>query len=84
MYRPASARALPLLTVLGLVSAAALPAHAADKVSCSGHELLSNPRPESSCNDVKPLIYPSPDAALRALVRRRRQPYATPDMESQR
>ena len=61
---------------------ASLPAYAADDV-CSGHNLLQNPRPELSCTDVKPLIYPSPDAALRAVV----LPvdvslYATPDMES--
>ena len=53
------------------------------QVACSGHKLLPIPRPESSCGDVKPQIYPSPDGALRALV----LPvdvslYATPDMES--
>ncbi len=53
------------------------------QVACSGHKLLPIPRPESSCSDVKPQIYPSPDGALRALV----FPvdvslYATPDMES--
>ena len=53
------------------------------QVACSGHKLLPIPRPESSCGDVKPQIYPSPDGALRALV----FPvdvslYATPDMES--
>ena len=56
---------------------------AAAQVACSGHKLLPKPRPESSCSDVKPQIYPSPDGALRALV----FPvdvslYATPDMES--
>jgi len=64
------------------VSAATLPAAAAE-LACSGHKLLRDPRPESSCSNVKPAIYASPDGALRALV----FPvdvslYATPDMES--
>jgi len=64
-----------------MASATLLPANADD--ACSGHKLLSTPRPELSCYDVKPLIFPSPDGALRALV----LPvdvslYATPDMES--
>src|SRR5262249_57834796 len=42
-----------------------------------------NRRPESSCSNVKPVIYASPDGALRGVV----LPvdvslYATPDMES--
>jgi hypothetical protein len=50
---------------------------------CSGHQLLRTRRAESSCTDLKPRIYPSPDGALRALV----FPVdisldATPDMES--
>ena len=50
---------------------------------CSGHQLLRTRRPESSCTDAKPRVYPSPDGALRALV----FPVdvsldATPDMES--
>jgi hypothetical protein len=66
-----------------LVAAARLPANAADRVPCSGHELLSKPRPEQSCNDVRPRIYPSPDAALRALVLPADISLdATPDMES--
>jgi len=53
------------------------------QVACSGHKLLPIPRPESSCSNVEPGIYPSPDGALRALV----LPvdvslHATPDMES--
>jgi hypothetical protein len=59
------------------------PAPALGEVVCSGHKLLPTPRPESSCSNVKPMIYASPDGALRALV----FPvdislYATPDMES--
>jgi hypothetical protein len=50
---------------------------------CSGHKLLPKPRPESSCQNVAPQSYPSPDKALTAAV----LPvdvslYATPDMES--
>jgi len=71
------------LLTAGLSSATLLPAPALAQVVCSGHKLLSSPRPESSCSSIKPRIYPSPDGALRALV----LPvdiglYATPDMES--
>ena len=60
-----------------------LPADARDGVACSGHELLSAPRPELSCNDVKPQVYPSPDKALRALVLPADVSLdTTPDMES--
>ena len=50
---------------------------------CTGHKLLRTPRPELSCNNVKPRIYPSPDGTSRALV----YPVdislnATPDLES--
>ena len=70
------------LSILGLASMT-FATDAPAQVACSGHKLLPIPRPESSCSDVKPQIYPSPDGALRALV----LPvdvslYATPDMES--
>ena len=70
------------LSILGLVSVT-FANDASAEVACSGHKLLPIPRPQSSCSDVKPRIYPSPDGALRALV----FPvdvslYATPDMES--
>src|SRR5262250_1234542 len=70
------------LSILGLASMT-FTTDAPAQVACSGHKLLPRPRPESSCSDVKPQIYPSPDGALRALV----FPvdvslYATPDMES--
>src|ERR1700719_598096 len=69
-------------SIFGLVSMT-FATDAPAQVPCSGHKLLPIPRPESSCSDVKPQIYPSPDGALRALV----FPvdvslYATPDMES--
>jgi hypothetical protein len=72
-----------LLAIQGMASATLAPAAARDDAVCSGHELLSTPRPESSCTDVKPQPYLSPDGALRALI----FPvdvslYATPDMES--
>jgi hypothetical protein len=70
------------LSIPGMV-AALLPASASGAVRCGGHELLSTPRPEQSCTDLKPRIYPSPDAALRALVLPTDISLnATPDMES--
>src|SRR5258708_38138194 len=70
-------------SVVGVLSAPILSAGALAEDRCTGHELLSIPRSESSCLTVRPQIYPSPDAALRALV----LPvdvdlHATPDMES--
>src|SRR5262249_44962548 len=70
------------LSILSLVSVTFANDVSAE-VACSGHKLLPIPRPQSSCSDVKPRIYPSPDGALRALV----FPvdvslYATPDMDS--
>jgi hypothetical protein len=70
------------LAVLGM-AAALLPANAADRIRCSGHELLSKPRPEGSCSDLKPRIYPSPDGAARAVVFPADISLdSTPDMES--
>jgi hypothetical protein len=43
-----------LALILGMVPVAQLSAQPRDGVVCSGHELLSTPRPESSCFDVKP------------------------------
>jgi hypothetical protein len=83
MRRQLSSAMSLLLSILGMAAATLVPAAALDDASCSGHKLLSAPRPESSCSDVKPQIYPSPDGALRALV----LPvdislHASPDMES--
>jgi hypothetical protein len=69
--------------IAGVSSAPMLSTEALADDHCSGHELLSIPRAESSCLTTRPQVYPSPDAALRALV----FPvdadlYATPDMES--
>jgi hypothetical protein len=72
-----------ILRLLAVVAMALLPAVAVARAPCSGHKLLPTPRPESSCTNVKPKIYPSPDGTLRAVV----YPvdislHATPDMES--
>ncbi len=72
---------VPWLSVVGSVALLSADALAADP--CTGHKLLRAPRPELSCNNVKPVIYPSPDGASRALV----YPVdislnATPDLES--
>ena len=71
------------LSVLGVGSVTLLSADALAADPCTGHKLLRTPRPELSCNNVKPRIYPSPDGTSRALV----YPVdislnATPDMES--
>jgi len=76
-------RKLMLPLPLSILGVALLAADAAAQVPCSGHKLLPTPRPEASCSNVKPVVYPSPDGALRALV----FPvdvslHATPDMES--
>jgi hypothetical protein len=74
-----------LVLVLGVAATAALSAaaYAQAPAMCTGHALLSTPRPETSCLTQQPQIYPSPDGAVRALV----YPadvdlYATPDIES--
>jgi hypothetical protein len=74
---------LSILPLLAVVAMELLSAVAVAQVPCSGHKLLPTPRPESSCTNLKPKIYPSPDGTLRALV----YPvdislHATPDMES--
>jgi len=66
-----------------LASATLLSTGALAADTCTGHKLLRTPRPELSCGNVKPRIYPSPDGTTRALV----YPVdislnATPDMES--
>lgn len=50
---------------------------------CRGHKQLPNPRPATSCQEIVPEVYNSPDGELQALV----LPvgvslYATPDIES--
>jgi hypothetical protein len=70
-------------SLLALAMTILLPADGFGQEACSGHKLLPKPRPEASCRNVAPQVFPSPDKALRALV----LPvdvslYATPDMES--
>jgi hypothetical protein len=75
--------ALLLCPSLLAMAAAVFPANAADRVVCSGHELLPKPRPEGSCSDLKPRIYLAPDRALHALVLPADISLdTTPDMES--
>jgi hypothetical protein len=74
---------VPSLSVLGVALASLPSADALAAGPCAGHKLLSAPRAESSCSNVKPQVYPSPDGTLRAVV----YPVdislnATPDMES--
>lgn len=75
-------RLLPI-SILAAASAAVLAAGALADAPCSGHKLLTTPRPEGSCRNVVPRIFVSPDKAMRASV----LPVdvsldATPDMES--
>jgi hypothetical protein len=75
-------RLLPIFVVVA-VSVTPLPADAIADAWCSGHRLLTKPRPEASCRFVVPQVFVSPDKALRATV----VPvdvslYASPDMES--
>jgi hypothetical protein len=72
-----------LASLFALAMTILLPADGFGQEACSGHKLLPKPRPEASCRNVAPQVFPSPDKALRALV----LPvdvslYATPDMES--
>jgi hypothetical protein len=71
------------LALLATIAAIVLLPSAALADECSGHQLLSKPRPETGCQTLAPKIYASPDHALHAVV----LPvdvslYATPDMES--
>jgi hypothetical protein len=64
-----SIKFLPAAIVAAL-SATLFPADVLADIYCSGHRLLSNPRPEASCRDIVAQIFVSPDKALRALARR--------------
>ncbi len=55
----------------------------ADGPQCDGHQLLSKPRPETSCQTFKAQILVSPDKATHAqILPADVNLYATPDMES--
>src|SRR5262249_33632992 len=49
------------LSLLSVLPAALLLTPLRAEIACTGHKLLSNPRPESSCSNVKPVSYASPD-----------------------
>ena len=76
--------ALLTLPVVAGLAAALLPGSAlAADAPCSGHQSLSKSRPETSCREVVPKLYVSPDKMLHALI----YPSdisleTTPDMES--
>ncbi len=79
------ARSLKVLatTILALAAAAPLGVAARADDQCSGHQLLSAPRQEQSCQTVVLQVFDSPDGKTHALA----YPddislYATPDMES--
>jgi hypothetical protein len=79
-----------LVTILSSLSPLALattiillPEHGFAAVACSGHKLLSQPRPEESCLELVQQVYRSPDKELHAIVLPADVSlYATPDMES--
>jgi hypothetical protein len=77
-------KASRLLAILGVTTACVMPLRdGLAREPCSGHQLLQTPRPETSCLDVAPKVFVSPDKELRGVV----LPvdvslYATPDMES--
>jgi hypothetical protein len=71
------------ISILLTASATLLPLEALADAQCSGHELLTTPRPEASCREVIAQIFVSPDKATHALVLPADVSlYATPDMES--
>jgi hypothetical protein len=75
----------PLLLSLALSVAAALllPRAALADTPCSGHELLPAPRPQGSCQTVKPKSFTAPDKKTNASVLAvDKSLNATPDMES--
>jgi hypothetical protein len=75
-------RAIRYLVVLAAATTW-LPADALTDSQCSGHKLLSPPRPETSCRDLTLQIFVSPDKAQRAVVFPADISLdATPDMES--
>ncbi len=77
---PASILAISILT---MASATLVSGYAFADDQCSGHQLLSKPRPETSCQTDKARIYISPDKKTHASVLADDVSlYATPDMES--
>jgi hypothetical protein len=74
-------QAMLLLVAMAALAMPQAPAHAA--AACAGHQLLSKPRPEASCETATPQIFVSPDKAMHALVLPADVSLdTTPDMES--
>jgi hypothetical protein len=61
-------RLLRPISIAAATAAVLLSADALADSLCSGHKLLTKPRPEASCRNVVPEIFVSPDRTLRALV----------------
>jgi hypothetical protein len=74
----------PLSLVLVAITAAVLPPWGAFAAApCSGHLLLSQPRAQGSCQDVKPRTFTSPDKkTIASVLAVDKGLNATPDMES--
>ena len=65
------------------LAATLLPANGLADQACSGHKLLSTPRPEGSCRNIPPEVFVAPDKTLRAVVVGADISLdTTPDMES--
>jgi hypothetical protein len=74
---------LSVLVAVPLGAMAFISGAASARDPCRGHQLLPAPRAASSCKDVKPSSFRSPDGMLTALVFPADPSlHATPDMES--
>jgi hypothetical protein len=72
-----------LLLLLVFPLAALMPAVAFAGTPCSGHKLLPKPRPQGSCQDVKPRVFTAPDKkSIASVLPVDVSLNATPDMES--
>jgi hypothetical protein len=72
-----------LLAIAMMMMAPTTPARADDSDPCTGHQLLAVPRPEGSCLQLKPQVFPSPDRRVRAIVFPVGMDlHASPDIES--
>jgi hypothetical protein len=77
---------LPLVLLamsLCMATAVLLPRAAVAAAPCSGHQLLPQPRPQGSCQNVKPRTFTSPDKkSIASVLAADKSLNATPDMES--
>ncbi len=72
-----------LLLLLSVVAAVMPPRGAYADAPCSGHQLLPQPRPQGSCQNLKPTIFISPDRkTIASVFATDKSLNATPDMES--